>query len=113
MVRSPTHGGARRPDTGAVPARATRALPAGAPRRSALVYDCGRGRDTITGFDAAHDRIDLRAYGLTYAALTRRIIDRRWATEINLGGLPPSGEGDKILLKSVRPGDLDETNFIL
>jgi len=78
-----------------------------------FVYCHGGGRDSIHDFEVAHDRIDLSAYGLSYDDIQDRIIDRGWATEINLQGVDKSGAGDKILLKSINPDDLDESNFIL
>ncbi|MEM8774504.1 MAG: calcium-binding protein, partial [Pseudomonadota bacterium] len=76
-------------------------------------FSHGGGRDTIHDFEVAKDQIDLSAYGFSYDDLQDRIIDRGWATEINLEGIDKSGAGDKIMLKSVDPDELDETNFIL
>lgn len=76
-------------------------------------YSHGGGKDTIHDFEAQGDRIDLSAYGMTFEDLQDRIIDRGWATEINLEGIDKSGAGDKILLKSIDPDNLDESNFIL
>ena len=78
-----------------------------------FVYSQGGGRDSIHDFEVAHDQIDLSAYGLSYEDIQDRIIDRGWATEINLQGIDKSGAHDKILLKSIDPDDLDESNFIL
>jgi len=77
-----------------------------------FVYSKGGGKDTIHDFEADHDQIDLSAYGLTYEDIQDRLVDRGWATEINLEGIDKSGAGDKIMLKSVKADDLDETNFI-
>ncbi|MEL6993256.1 MAG: hypothetical protein AAGK67_01360 [Pseudomonadota bacterium] len=76
-------------------------------------FSHGGGRDTIHDFEVNKDQIDLSAYGFSYDDLQDRIIDRGWATEINLEGIDKSGAGDKIMLRSVDPDELDETNFIL
>lgn len=76
-------------------------------------YQHGGGKDTIHDFEVDADQIDLTAYGLSYEDVQDRIIDRGWATEINLEGIDKSGAGDKILLKSINPDDLNETNFLL
>jgi len=68
-----------------------------------FVYSHGGGRDLIHDFEGEHDQIDLSAYGLNYDDIQDRIIDRGWATEINLQGIDKSGAHDKILLKSIDP----------
>lgn len=78
-----------------------------------FVYTHGGGKDTIHDFETTHDQIDLSAYGLEFEDLSDRIIDRGWATEINLEGIDKSGGGDKIMLKSIKPEDLNEDNFIM
>ncbi|MEM7440272.1 MAG: hypothetical protein AAF393_11785 [Pseudomonadota bacterium] len=78
-----------------------------------FTYSHGGGKDTIHDFEVGEDRIDLSAYGMSFEDLQDRIIDRGWATEINLEGIDKSGAGDKIMLKSIDPDNLDESNFIL
>ena len=78
-----------------------------------FVYAKGGGRDTIHDFETNHDQIDLSAYDLSYEDIQSRMINHGWATEINLEGIDKSGAGDKILLKSIDPDDLDESNFII
>ena len=78
-----------------------------------FVYNKGGGRDTIHDFEVEQDQIDLSSYGLSFDDIQDRIIDRGWATEINLEGIDKSGAGDKIMLKSIKPDDLDESNFIM
>ncbi|MGR3466656.1 MAG: calcium-binding protein, partial [Shimia sp.] len=78
-----------------------------------FTYSHGGGSDMIHDFEAAHDLIDLSAYGLSYSDVSARMIDRGWATEINLEGIDKSGAGDKLLLKAIKPEDLDSDNFIL
>ena len=78
-----------------------------------FVYNKGGGKDVIHDFEVGKDQIDLSSYGLSMNDLSGRIIDRGWATEINLEGIDKSAAGDKILLKSIDPDDLDETNFVL
>ena len=77
-----------------------------------FAYAKGGDTDTIHDFEAEHDRIDLSEYGLTFDDIQSRMIDRGWATEINLEGFDKSGAGDKLMLKNVKPEDLDDTNFI-
>ena len=78
-----------------------------------FAYSHGGGKDIIHDFEVAHDQIDLSAYGLTFEEIQDRIIDRGWATEINLEGIDKSAGGDKIMLKSIDPDELDEDNFIV
>ncbi|MEM8980244.1 MAG: DUF642 domain-containing protein [Pseudomonadota bacterium] len=78
-----------------------------------FVYSQGGGKDTIHDFEIENDQLDLSAYGLSFEDIQDRMIDHGWATEINLEGLDTSGAGDKILLKSVKADELDETNFLI
>ena len=77
-----------------------------------FVYAKGGGQDTIHDFEVQNDQIDLSAYDLSYEDIQSRIINHGWATEINLEGIDKSAGGDKILLKSIDPNELDESNFI-
>lgn len=78
-----------------------------------FVYHKGGGTDTIHDFEQGIDQLDLREYGFSFEDLQARIIDRGWATEINLEGIDQSGAGDAILLKSIDPDDLTEDDFLL
>ncbi|MDO6729018.1 calcium-binding protein [Marinovum sp. 2_MG-2023] len=78
-----------------------------------FVVSGGSGRDMIHDFEAGHDQIDLSAYGLEYSDLETVMVDKGWATEIDLSGLSGGKEGDTLLIKSVKADDLDESNFIL
>ena len=78
-----------------------------------FILSSGSGKDIIHDFEADHDRIDLSAYGLEYGDLQAVMKDKGWATEIDLGALSGGQSGDKLLIKSIEPDDLDESNFIL
>lgn len=78
-----------------------------------FVYSKGGGKDMIHDFEAGIDQIDLSSYGLEYADIEERISDLGYATEIDLTGIAGSGANDKILLKSVKADDLDESSFII
>ncbi|KCV80886.1 hypothetical protein ATO10_15240 [Actibacterium atlanticum] len=73
----------------------------------------GGGKDMVHDFESNQDIVDLSAYGLEYADLEGLMDDQGWATVIDLSGLEGGQEGDKLILKSVSPDDLDESNFIL
>lgn len=73
----------------------------------------GGGKDMIHDFEADLDVIDLSAYGLSYDEVQSLMSDKGWATEIDLSGLADGQPGDKLIIKSVDPDDLDESNFIL
>ena len=78
-----------------------------------FVFAAGSGKDIIHDFEATHDQIDLRAYGLNYDRLQEVMTDHGWAVEIDLSGLNGGQSGDRVFLKSVDPDDLDESNFLL
>ena len=78
-----------------------------------FVITAGGGKDMIHDFEADHDQIDLSAYGLEFSDLQNLMADKGWATEIDLSGLDGGSAGDKLLIKSVDPDDLDESNFLL
>ncbi|GLQ33762.1 hypothetical protein GCM10007939_00450 [Amylibacter marinus] len=73
----------------------------------------GGGKDMIHDFEADADQIDLSAYGLEFNDLQGLMTNKGWATEIDLSGLDGGNPGDKLIIKSVDPDDLDESNFIL
>lgn len=73
----------------------------------------GGGKDMVHDFEADQDVVDLSAYGLEFADLEGLMDDQGWATVIDLSSLEGGQEGDKLILKSVSPDDLDESNFIL
>ncbi|MBE1290918.1 MAG: calcium-binding protein [Rhodobacteraceae bacterium] len=78
-----------------------------------FVTQAGGGRDMIHDFEVDHDVIDLSSYGIEYADLVTHIQDQGWATVIDLSALTGGESGDRLILKSVDPSDLDETNFLL
>ncbi|WP_412553861.1 calcium-binding protein [Shimia sp. MIT1388] len=78
-----------------------------------FVTQAGGGRDMIHDFEVDHDVIDLSSYGLQYSDLVAHIQDQGWATVIDLSALTGGESGDRLILKSVDPGDLDESNFLL
>jgi len=78
-----------------------------------FVVAAGGGKDMIHDFETDHDMIDLSAYGLEFADVQHLMSDKGWATEIDLSGLDGGQPGDKIIIKSVDPDELDETNFLL
>ncbi|MFM2355726.1 MAG: hypothetical protein RLZZ528_1462 [Pseudomonadota bacterium] len=81
--------------------------------KDVFVHAPGGGRDVVQDFEVKHDQIDLSAYGLSYEDLAGRIVDKGWATEINLAGLNGAATGDALVIKAVKPGDLNEDHFIL
>ena len=78
-----------------------------------FVVSSGSGRDMIHDFEADHDVLDLSAYGLEFSDLVELMSNQGCATEIDLSGLAGGQTGDKLILKSIDPNDLDESNFIL
>ena len=78
-----------------------------------FVVSAGGGKDMIHDFETGHDQIDLSSYGLEFSDLQSLMTNQGWATEIDLSGLDGGQTGDKILIKSIDPDDLDESNFIL
>ena len=78
-----------------------------------FVFAAGSGKDIIHDFEASHDQIDLRSYGLDYDRLQNVMTDHGWAVEIDLSSLNGGQAGDRVFLKSVDPDDLDESNFLL
>lgn len=78
-----------------------------------FVVSAGGGRDMIHDFEQNQDQIDLSAYGLDYDEVQSVMTDRGWAVEIDLSGFAGGQVGDKLLIKSINPDDLDESNFIL
>ncbi|KAB7615956.1 calcium-binding protein [Amylibacter sp. SFDW26] len=78
-----------------------------------FIVSAGSGKDMIHDFETQNDQIDLSSYGLEFSDLQNLINDKGWATEIDLSGLDGAGSNDKVIIKSVDPDDLDETNFIL
>lgn len=78
-----------------------------------FVIGAGGGKDMIHDFEADIDMIDLSAYGLSYEDVQGLMNDKGWATEIDLSGVAGGEPGDKLIIKSVDPDDLDESNFIL
>ncbi|MBO9475106.1 calcium-binding protein [Shimia sp. R10_1] len=78
-----------------------------------FVGSAGGGRDMIHDFEVDHDVIDLSSYGIEFADLQAHIQDQGWATVIDLSALTGGASNDRLILKSVDPDDLDETNFLL
>jgi hypothetical protein len=78
-----------------------------------FVVSAGGGKDMIHDFEAGTDQIDLSSYGPTYTDLQGLMTDKGWATEIDLSGLEGARSGDKLIIKSVDPDDLDEESFII
>jgi len=78
-----------------------------------FVVSAGGGKDMIHDFETGHDQIDLSSYGLEFSDLQNLMTNQGWATEIDLSGLEGGQEGDTILIKSIDPDDLDESNFVL
>ncbi|MCP5076224.1 MAG: calcium-binding protein [Rhodobacteraceae bacterium] len=78
-----------------------------------FVVSAGGGLDLIHDFETDHDLIDLSSYGLEFADLKTLITDQGWAAEIDLSGLEGGTDMDRLILKSIDPDDLDESNFIL
>ncbi len=78
-----------------------------------FVASAGGGKDMIHDFETDHDVIDLSSYGIEYADLQSHIQDQGWATVIDLGALTGGESTDKLILKSIDPNDLDESNFLL
>jgi len=78
-----------------------------------FIVSAGSGKDMIHDFEADNDVVDLSAYGLEFSDLANLMSDQGWATEIDLSGLDGGQAGDKLILKSIDPDDLDESNFIL
>jgi Ca2+-binding RTX toxin-like protein len=78
-----------------------------------FIVSAGSGKDMIHDFEADHDVVDLSSYGLEFSDLANLMTDQGWATEIDLSGLSGGQQGDKLILKSIDPDELDESNFIL
>ena len=78
-----------------------------------FVVSSGGGKDMIHDFEVSHDQIDLSSYGLEFDDLKNLMSNKGWATEIDLSGLEGASAGDKLIIKSIDPDDLDEDNFIL
>ena len=78
-----------------------------------FVTSAGNGRDMIHDFEVGHDVIDLSSYGINYEELQAHIQDQGWATVIDLSALTGGESNDRLILKSVDPNDLDESNFLL
>ena len=81
--------------------------------RDIFSHATGGGRDIVQDFEVKLDQIDLSAYGLSYHDLASRMVDKGWATEIDLSGLAGASTGDALVLKSIRAEDLTEDKFIL
>ena len=81
--------------------------------RDIFAHAPGGGRDIVQDFEVKLDQIDLSAYGLSFDDLASRIVDKGWATEIDLSGLAGASAGDALVLKSIRASDLTEEKFIL
>lgn len=72
-----------------------------------FVFEQGGGHDTVFGFRAGRDKIDLSAYGFTdYEEVEDAISGRFFKTKIDLGDT-------EISLFGVRASSLDEGDFIL
>ncbi|GAA6180981.1 hypothetical protein NBRC116594_24190 [Shimia sp. NS0008-38b] len=78
-----------------------------------FVAQAGGGRDMIHDFEVNHDVLDLSSYGITYEDLQAHIQDQGWATVIDLSALTGGESNDRLVLKSVDPDDLNESNFLL
>ena len=78
-----------------------------------FVISSGGGKDMIHDFETDHDQIDLSSYGIEFSDLQNLMTNNGWATEIDLSGLNGAQAGDKLIIKSIEPDDLDENNFIL
>jgi serralysin len=80
--------------------------------RDIFAHAPGGGRDIIQDFEIKFDQIDLSAYGLSYHDLASRMVDKGWATEIDLSGLSGASMGDALVLKSIKVAALTEDKFI-
>jgi len=78
-----------------------------------FVTAAGGGKDMIHDFETDKDVIDLSSYGIEFSDLQTHIQDQGWATVIDLSALTGGEVNDRLVLKSVSPDDLDETNFLL
>jgi Ca2+-binding RTX toxin-like protein len=78
-----------------------------------FVVSQGGGKDMIHDFEVKQDQIDLSSYGLEFSDLKGLMSDKGWATEIDLSGLEGGSVGDKLIIKSIDPDELEESNFIL
>lgn len=78
-----------------------------------FVASAGGGNDMIHDFETDKDVIDLTAYGIEFADLENHIQDQGWATVIDLSALTGGEVNDRLVLKSVSPDELDESNFLL
>lgn len=67
----------------------------------------------IHDFETDKDVVDLTAYGIEFSELAAHIQDKGWATVIDLSALTGGEVNDRLILKSVSPDDLDESNFLL
>lgn len=78
-----------------------------------FIASSGGGRDMIHDFETDKDVIDLSSYGIEFSDLQAHIQDQGWATVIDLSALTGGESSDRLILKSVDPNDLDESNFLL
>ncbi len=78
----------------------------------AFVGAAGDGHK-FDGFEADHDVIDLRSYGIEYSDLEAHFQNHDGGTVIDLSALTGGAITDKLILKAVDPNDLDESNFLL
>lgn len=78
-----------------------------------FVTSSGSGSDMIHDFETDKDVVDLTAYGIEFSELAAHIQDKGWATVIDLSALTGGEVNDRLILKSVSPDDLDESNFLL
>ena len=78
-----------------------------------FIAQAGGGRDMVHDFEVDRDVVDLSSYGIDYADLQAHIQDQGWATVIDLSALTGGQSNDRLILKSVDPDDLSESNFLL
>jgi len=81
--------------------------------RDAFVIRPGGNKDVVHDFETTHDQVDLSAFGLEFSDQQAAMSTSGGATVIDLSGFAGSGAQDQLVLKSVEPDDLDESNFIL
>ena len=77
-----------------------------------FIMSTGSSKDMIQDFETDKDVVDLSTYGLEFSDLAKMMSDQGWATKIDLSGLAGGQAGDKLILKSIDPNELDESNFI-
>ncbi|MBN9788753.1 hypothetical protein DMP17_09110 [Pseudonocardia sp. TMWB2A] len=72
-----------------------------------FVFSSGSGTDTIRDFERGLDKIDLSAFGLTYAQLESFFVQNGANSEIHLSS------GEMIIIHNIQTGQLSAGDFIL